>query len=186
MCDHLWAHLSRRWKVEGTLYLANSTWQGSNPRLKECQHLKLSTLHLVASPVYSVEAIVTVEHQTFLVEVLEQFLTQTPPTHTHPNTTHFPSYTQSGASLVGSSALPQASIASNYCSPWLRSPRANFLTQPEPISHYVTQYVPHSTQSRPQLHPPHTCFPTSPLSASPATRDSIIPPSPSVIRLLYP
>lgn len=149
MCDHLWAHLSGRWKVEGTLYLANSKWQGSNPRLKECQHLKLSTLHLVASPVYSVEATVTVEHQTFLVEALEQFLTQTPPTHTHPNTTHFPSYTQSGASLVGSSALPQSSIASNYCSPWLRSPRANFLIEPEPISHYVTQYFPHSTEPPP-------------------------------------
>lgn len=113
----------------GTVYLANSKWQGSNPRLKECQHLKLSTLHLVACPVYSVEAAVTVEHQTFLVEALEQFLTQTPLTHAHPNTTHFPSYTQSVAFLVGSSVLPQSSIASNY---FVRSSLAPFSKGPFP------------------------------------------------------
>lgn len=50
------------------------------------------------SPAHSLEATVTMEHQTFLMEALEQFLTQSPPPpHTY---THFSSYTQSVAFLV--------------------------------------------------------------------------------------
>lgn len=83
-CDHILVHLS--WNMKGgTLYLANSKWQGYNPRPK-----KMSTSQakhpadLVVSPVHSIEATVTGKHQTFLMEALEQFLTQPPPPR--PNT----------------------------------------------------------------------------------------------------
>lgn len=96
----------------GTFYLVNSKGKDEIPGLRKRQHLKYSIQHLAASPVHSLEATVTVEHQTFRMEALEQFLTQSPPPpHTY---THFPSYTQSVAFLVGSLAFPQSPIVSNY------------------------------------------------------------------------
>lgn len=67
----------------GTFYLVNSKGKDEIPGLRKRQHLKYSIQHLAASPVHSLEATVTVEHQTFLMEALEQFLTQSPPPSPH-------------------------------------------------------------------------------------------------------
>lgn len=132
---YLWPciHSSQLEYGSGTLYLTNSKWQGCNPRLKEVStsQMKRPTSGSLASPVHSVKARVTGTPD--ISDGISRILfAQTPTPNPHANNTHFPSYTQYVAFLVGSLALSQSLSVSNYFElyPPLHSPSANFLIQP--------------------------------------------------------
>lgn len=123
------------------------------------------------------------------MEALEQLLLKLhSPSNIHPNTTHFPSYTQSVAFLVGSLALPQSSTVSNYFEPDSRlpSPSANSLCLSILPVHFLLCNIP-TQHLEPHPHPilfkPNFCITSS---TSTAIRDSIVPPSPSVFCLFKP
>lgn len=125
---------------------ANAKWQELDLRSKEMSASQVK--HPTSGSVLSAEATVTMEHQTFLMEALEQFLTQTPPTHVTPPRISPPTH-----NLSLFLRAPQTSIF-DHCSlltdlsssARLCSPSATFLTPPErpsgpfPIMHCSPQH----------------------------------------------
>lgn len=144
----------------GTLYLANTKWQGRNPRPKKMSTSqgkhptsgRLSRLQCrgkshCGTPDISHGSSRTVSDSNY-------------PPYTHRNTTYCPSYTQSVAFLVSSSPSLnlQSFLTTLSHSSRLHSPSANFLTQPEHSSSPlpITQYSPTALGAPAPLHPPQS------------------------------